>query len=112
MKLQKSLWITSVLQGFYCLICLASTVCFGVCRFTDSREFFDLGNALMPLWMLNPIAVPCFIANLFFFLYEKENPEFHSRMGRKWIWVFLWPVITTFLWFLSVILLVAFTGGV
>ena len=112
MKLPRSLAITSILQSVFCLICIASGVCFGICRYTGNRSFFDAGNALVPYWMLNPIAFPCFAVNLYCFLSERHEPGFNDRIGRRWVWVFLWPVITTVMYLAAMILLVAFTGGV
>ena len=112
MKLQKSLAITSILQSVFCLICIASSICFGICRYTGDRTFFEAGNTLTPYWMLNPIAFPCFVVNLYYYIYERHESEFKRRVGRKWVWVFLWPVITTVMYLAALVALVAFTGGV
>ena len=42
----------------------------------------------------------------------QENQEARKAMGKKWIWVFAWPIITTLLYLIAGVLIVAFTGGV
>ena len=46
------------------------------------------------------------------FLIERKNQEAKQIMGKKWTWIFVWPVITTFFYFTSICLLVEITGGV
>ena len=112
MKTLKALKITSILNGIFCFFCVASTVCFAITRYYDSNLFFSIGNILICGWMINPIGIISFVICLPLFLAERKEQEARNAMGRKWIWVFVWPIITTLLYLVSSILTVAFTGGV
>ncbi len=112
MKTLKALKITSILNGIFCFFCVASTVCFAITRYYDSNLFFSIGNILLYGWMINPIGIISFVICLPIFLAEGKEQEARNAMGRKWIWVFVWPIITTLLYLVSSILTVAFTGGV
>ena len=112
MKTLKALKITSILNGIFCFFCVASTVCFAITRYCDSNLFFSIGNILIYGWMINPIGIISFVICLPLFLTERKDQESKNAMGKKWIWVFVWPIITTLLYLVSGILTVAFTGGV
>ena len=113
MKTLKALKITSVLQIVFCVFCIASTVCFGISHFSDSwRTPFRIANILIYGWIANPVVPISFIVCIIFFLIERKQPENSQLIGKKWIWIFIWPVITTFFYFAALMLTVAFTGGV
>ena len=112
MKTLKALKITSILNGIFCLFCIASTVCFAINRYYDIRSFFDAANILIYGWLVNPVAPISFIICIILFLIERKQPENRQLMGKKWVWIFAWPVITFLFYFTAMILTVAFTGGV
>lgn len=112
MKTIKALKITSILNGIFCLFCIASTVCFAIYYYWDSSAFFDAANVLVYGWVGNPVAPISFIICLIIFLVECRQPENRQLIGRKWIWILTWPVITTLFYFAALMLAVAFTGGV
>lgn len=112
MKTLKALRITSILNGIFCFFCIASTVCFAVTRYYDSEQFFRIGNILIYGWIINPVGIVSFIVCLALFLAERKNQEPKQVMGKKWVWIFIWPVITTVLYITAGVLTVAFTGGV
>ena len=118
MKTIKALKITSVLQIFFCLFCIASTVCFGISNYqmaggSDSwRKAFDLANIFIYGWIGNPVAPISFIVCVAIFLRERKQTENRQFIGKKWIWIFIWPIITTIFYLVAMILMVAFTGGV
>ena len=112
MKTVKALKITSVLNSIFCLFCIASTICFAVNRYFDLRVFFDVANILVYGWIINPVAIISFIVCLVIFLSEHKKPEAKQAMGKTWVWIFVWPVITTVLYLTAAVLTVAFTGGV
>ena len=117
MKTIRALKITSVLQIIFCLFCIASTVCFAISNYQCSngdywRTAFDTANILVYGWIANPVAPISFVICFVLFLIERKRPESRSLIGRKWIWIFVWPIITTRFYFAALILLVEFTGGV
>ena len=112
MKTVKALKITSVLNSIFCLFCIASTICFAVNRYFDLRVFFDIANILVYGWIINPIAIISFVVCLVLFICEHKESETKQVIGKKWMWIFVWPVITTVLYLTAGVLTVAFTGGV
>lgn len=118
MKTLKALKITSVLQIIFCLFCVVSTVGFAIAQYAfvhDSdlwRTILEISNVLMYGWITNPVAPISFVVCLVLFLIERRQPENRQFIGKKWIWIFIWPVITTVFYFASAILFVVFTGGV
>ena len=112
MKTLKALKITSVLNGIFCFFCIASTVCFAINRYFDLRTFFDTANILVYGWIINPVGIISFVVCLVLFLVERKQPENRQLIGRKWIWIFIWPIVTTVLYLAAAVLTVAFTGGV
>ncbi len=112
MKTVKALKITSVLNSIFCLFCIASTICFAVNRYFDLRVFFDIANILVYGWIINPVGIISFVVCLVLFLFERKESEAKQVMGKKWVWIFIWPVMTTVLYLTAGVLTVAFTGGV
>ena len=112
MKTLKALKITSILNGIFCFFCIASTVCFAINRYFDIRAFFSVGMILTYGWIINPIGIISFIVCLSMFLSERNNQEAKQVIGKKWIWIFVWPVVTTVFYVSAIIFLVSLTGGV
>ena len=112
MKTVKALKITSIFNGIFCFFCIASTVCFAINRYFDLRVFFDIANILVYGWIINPVGIMSFIICLVLFFTEHKNSEARQAIGKKWMWIIIWPVITTVLYLTAAVLTVAFTGGV
>lgn len=103
MGTRNSLKITSVIQIAFCIYYLISFL------------FVLIGTTLGPITLANIalfafylftaysiMHVPvCFLINLLCFLQERKNPEARKTIGKKWIWIFVWPVITTAFWILA-----------
>ena len=83
---------------FFVFFCIASTVCFAINRYFDIRTFFSVGMILTCGWIINPIGIISFIVCLSMFLSERNNQEAKQVIGKKWIWIFVWPIITTVLY--------------
>ena len=98
MKTLKALKITSILNGIFCFSCVASTVCFAILRYFDIRAFFSVGMILTCGWIINPVGIVSFVVCLSIFLSERKNEEAKQVIGKKWIWIFVWPIITTILY--------------
>ena len=112
MKTLKALKIISILNGIFCFCCIASTGCMAINRFFDINIFFRIGDFLVITWIVNPIGIISFVICLTTFIVERASPEARQVIGKKWIWIFIWPVVTTVIYILSGVLFVAFTGGV
>ena len=117
MKTLKALKVTSILNGIFCFFCIASTVCYGIVQRQAAtgkewRTILSIATILTYGWIANPVALISFIVCILFFLTERKNPESRQLIGRKWVWIFVWPIITGIFWLTSAVLLVAFTGGV
>ena len=117
MKTTKALKITSVLNSIFCLFCIASTICFAIAHYQvladdQWRTFFSIANILIYGWVVNPVAPISFVVCIVLFLIERKQPESKQLIGKKLIWIFAWPVITTVLYLTAIVLTVAFTGGV
>ncbi len=103
MKTLKSLKITSILQALYCIYCFVSTLLV-VIGTTTSTVF--LANIVLFLFyyftvhsiMIAPI---CFFINLSYFLHERNDPEQKKKIGKKSIWIFIWPIITTIFYLIA-----------
>ena len=112
MKTLKALKITSILNCIFCFCCIASTGCMAISRYLDINVFFRIGDLLVITWIINPIGIISFAICLTTFMVERTSPETRQVIGKKWIWIFVWPIITTLIYLISSILTVAFTGGV
>ena len=116
MKTLKALKITSILNSIFCLCCITSLTCLAINRYctlgTLENIIAIIGGILLLCWIINPAGIVSFIVCLVLFLKERKNYEARQIMGKKWIWIFIWPVITTVLYFVSICLLVLITGGV
>lgn len=112
MKTLKKLKTTFILNGIFCFCCIASTICLAINHYCNIYIFFGIGVLLAYGWMVNPFAIiscfRCFAA----YLSERKMPECKQLIGRKWVWIIIWPIITTILYLLSAGLFIAFTGGV
>ncbi len=112
MKTIKALKITSVLNGIFCLFCVASTVCFAINYYFDLRLFFSIGNILVYGWIINPVGIVSFIVCLVLFLTELKSAEAKKIIGKKWVWILISLVITIVFYFVAAVLMVVLTGGV
>ncbi len=112
MKTLKVLRITSILNGILCLFCVASIVCFAINHFFDIRSLFSIGIILSYGWIINPVGIVSFVVCLSLFLTERKSQEAKQVIGKAWIWIFVWPVITTVVYLIAGVLLVRITGGI
>ena len=112
MKTLKALKITSILNGIFCLCCVVSIVFFALNHYYDIYTFFGFGILLSYGWITNPVGIISFVICLSFYLAERKSPESREIIKRKWVWIFIWPIITTIFYVIGGGLFVIFTGGV
>ena len=117
MKTLKSLKITSLLNGIFCLCCIISVSCMAINHYLiinsiNINIFAVIGAIANFGWMINPVGIISFFVSLIIYVSERKNPESKQVIGKKWIWIFILPVITTIFYLTSIYLFVQITGGV
>lgn len=112
MKTLKALKITSILSGVLCLSCIISIICFAVNHYYKSNFLSLIGTLFIYGWMVNPIPLILCVRCFKIYLTERKNEIARQTIGRKWIWIFILPVITTAFWMFGGGLFVVITGGV
>jgi len=114
MKTLKALKITSVLQIIYCFCCIIFIISIKVNHFYSISVIRDIVTFIRVLttfgWLINPIGIISFIICLLLFLTEHKHKENKQLIGKKWIWIFIWPVITAIFYLISLGELVVFAG--
>ena len=112
MKTLKALKITSILNGIYCFFCIIFAICLIINQYYHTDAIVAIGVIATFGWMLNPTPIISFIICLIFFLTERHSTEAKQTIGKKYIWIFIWPIITTLFYFIAMGFLIEFTGGV
>jgi len=111
MKTLKALKISFVLNCIFCIFCILSTLCLVMDRYFDIAILFAIGQLSIFGWLLNPLALISSFWGLKTYLKERKTPEQKKLIGNSWIWACVWPVITTVLWLVCMVLFVQYTGG-
>lgn len=112
MKTLKTLKITSFFQFIYCLYCFVPTIFFIISDNTGNFTYTEIGIFLFCFTIINPTVIVSFCVNISKFLAEFRDPEQKKIIGYKWIWIFIWPVLTTMFFIISGLLFIKYTGGV
>ena len=112
MKTLKALKITSILNGIFCFFCIIFVICLITNQYYHMEAIVAIGVIATFGWMLNPTPIISFIICFGFFLTERHSTEAKQIIGKKHIWIFVWPVITTVFYFIAMGFLVEITGGV
>ncbi len=104
MKTMKSLKITSVIQGIYCvggIVALIMLAVFDMLVDTGvETQFLMFGLMMAFLSIINPVGIVCFLVNLIIFLLERRDLEERRRIGGYWIFIPIWLAGCTVLWLL------------
>ena len=112
MKTLKALKTAAIWNCVFCFSWVLSTACLVIDEYYDISFFFSFGIIFIYGWMVNPFPIISCFRCLKVYLKERQNPYYEHVIGRKWIWIFIWPIITTILWIIGGGLFVKFTGGV
>ncbi|MBQ4116901.1 MAG: hypothetical protein IJD37_05950 [Clostridia bacterium] len=112
MKTLKALKITSIINTVFCFCCIIFSVCLIINQHYSIGIVKTVGTIGAFGFLLNPSALVTFIVNLVFFLAERHSFEARQLIGKKYIWIFVWPVITTLFYFIAMGFLIEITGGV
>lgn len=112
MKTLKALRITSILNGVYCFCCILFSVCLTINQHYSIGIMKTIGVIAAFGWLLNPTPLVAFAINVVFFSEERQSSEARQVIGKKHIWIFIWPAITTLFFFVALGFLVGITGGV
>ena len=111
-KTIKALKITSILNSIFCFCCITFVICLTVNQYYAMAAIKAIGVITTFGWMFNPTPIVLFVICLVFFLVERHSDEAKQKIGKKYIWIFLWPVITALFYFVAIGFLVEITGGV
>lgn len=112
MKTLKALKTTSILNGLFCFFCIVFVICLTTNQYYHMDIIVAIGVIATFGWMFNPTPIISFIVCFGYFLTERHSPEEKQRIGKKYIWIFIWSIVTTLFYFTAMGFLVAITGGV
>ena len=112
MKTLRALKIASILNSIFCLSCIISIICFAVNHYYQTNLLSLIGVLFVYGWMVNPIPLISCILCFILYLTERKVETERQTIGWKWIWILIWPVITTAFWVFGGGLFVIITGGV
>ena len=103
MKTLKSLKVTSIIQGIFCVYYL---LCFAFVVIGNTIGPISLANIVLFLFFYftyySIIVAPiCFAVNLSYFLKDRKDPEQRKFIGKKWVWIFVWPIILLAFFFIA-----------
>lgn len=112
MKTGKAFEITSIINSIFCFICLGSTACLAIGYYCDLPVLTDIAYYFVYGWALYPVTLLMFVVCLVTYLVERKSPEAKQAIGKQWLWIFLWPLVTTGFLVFAVAELAWFMGGV
>lgn len=112
MKTIKALKTVTIWNCIFCFSCILSVICLAINHYCNTNALSLIGAISVYGWMVNPIPLILCIRCFKLYLKERKDELTKQAIGWKWIWIFVWPIITTILWLLSGGLFVMFTGGV
>ena len=102
MKTLRNLKITGIIQTIYCAYSLISTLLMIIASNTGNLALLNKMAFLFYYTVeFSMFILPvCFVVNLESFIKERKHPEQRNIIGKKWIWIFIWPVITSICFFI------------
>ena len=105
MKTLKVLKITSIIQAIFCSFCLVIIGCIFLGASLDLDIPVGIGFFLLLSTgnFTQHIPLVCFIVNLVYFLKDRKDPEQRKLIGKKWIWIFVWLIVGTACFIISVL---------
>ena len=112
MKTLKALKTATIWSCIFCLSCIISIICFAINHYHKSNFLSLIGTSFIYGWMVNPIPFILCVRCFKIYLTERKNEIAKQTIGRKWIWIFILPVITTAFFVFGGGLFVLITGGV
>ena len=112
MKTLKALKTVTTWNCIFTVSWILSIASLAIDEYCDVSILFSIGILAIYGWMVNPFAIISCFRCLKIYLAERSNPEYKQVIGRKWVWTWIWPIITTILYILGAGLFVKFTGGV
>ncbi len=98
MKTLKALRVATIRNCIFCVFWTLTHICLIVTQHHNAPIFFDIAMLSVYGWMVNPFPIFSCFRCLKIYLTERKHPEQKQRIGKKWIWALVWPIITTVLW--------------
>ena len=112
MKTIKALKAVTIWNCIFCFFWILSILCLAIHEYYDVYILFGIGVIGIYGWMVNPFPIiSCYRCHKIY-LAERQVPLYKQQVGKKWVWIYIWPIITTVLWIVGGVLFVEFTGGV
>lgn len=99
-----------VLNGLCLLMLLVSALCSNMgSAFADARWYNAAGQLI--IWpLILPFGPVSWLAALITTIRNSEREGFGQLLGRKWIWLVVWPVAQVFMFFASILVLAGLSG--
>ena len=110
MKTLKTLKITSILNGIFCFFCVAFVICLFINQHDSNNIVKIIGGISGIGWLINPTPLISFILCVGAFSDEHHCPDMRQIIGKKYLWIYIWPVITTLCYFATLGFLIELTG--
>lgn len=101
MKTLKALKITSILSVLHCLWSIIFVACLIISWHFNSDIITNIGVISIFGWMINPLPVISASISLTLYWDERHSPEAKQLIGKKYIWIFIWPLITSIFYFIA-----------
>lgn len=98
MKTLKCLKITSILQALFCLCCILADVGFIINYYYPNRWLLIIENLIMYGLVINPVGIVSFVCGMCYFWQERKYPEQKRIIGCRWLWFFVWFIVTFVFW--------------
>ena len=111
MKTLKTLKTMNIWNSVFCVSWAISLLCLLIDKYYDIL-LVNIGLITIYGWMTNPFAIISCFQCLIAYLADRKNPTYKQLIGKKWVWIFIWPIITTLLFIIGGGLFVEITGGV
>ena len=112
MKTLKALKTATIWNCIFCLSCIISIICVAVNHYYNTNLLSLVGTLFVYGWMVNPIPLILCIRCFKLYMTERKNEKAKQTIRKKWILIFIYPVITTVFWVFGGGLFVVITGGV
>ena len=112
MKTLRGLKISSIVNGIFCFFCIVFIICMILSHHFGTKVVAVIYVTATIGWMFNPMPIISFILCRRLYSMERCSPEARQIIGKKYIWIYIWPVISVLFYFAAMRCLVDFTGGV
>lgn len=120
----KTIKCMNILNGIYVFVCLISMLgsSMNLLQYKAAEHNLMLANICEALFPVGPFGVilatlipfgpVAWIVGIVHYILNCKKADYQASIGKKWIWLIVWPFLDVCLWMGAVCALVGFTGGV